>query len=289
MTPPDDLAVLRRAYAKRVLAAARVSNAGLERAFATTAREAFLGEGPWQIMRLGTGYAATPEADPLYLYDDVLVAIVPERALNNGQPSFHAVQIAAVDPRDGEHLVHVGAGTGYYTALMAQMVGARGKVTAVEFDPDLAVRARNNLAPWRQVEVFSGDGAAIPLAGADVIYVNAGTTGPAENWLDALNDGGRMILPLTAPLQGDPGMVIPRGWAGAMLKIERRGGEFLARGLGPVGIIPGEGLRDETTEKALTAAFQSGRWGDIKRLHRHADVADEDCWLRTPKWSLAYK
>ncbi len=180
-------------------------------------------------------------------------------------------------------------GTGYYSALMAQMVGARGKVTAVEFDPDLAVRARTHLAPWPQAEVFSGDGAAIPLAGADVIYVNAGTTGPAENWLDALNDGGRMILPLTAPLEREWDAAIPRGWAGAMLKIERRGDEFLARGLGPVGIIPGEGLRDEASEKALIAAFKSARWGDIKRLYRHGDVADEDCWLRTPRWSLAYR
>ena len=32
---------------------------------------------------------------------------------------------------------------------------------------------------------------------ADVIYVNAGTTRPADLWLDRLKEGGRLILPMT--------------------------------------------------------------------------------------------
>ncbi len=35
---------------------------------------------------------------------------------------------------------------------------------------------------------------------ADVIYVNAGATRPADIWLDRLNDGGRLVLPLTTDL-----------------------------------------------------------------------------------------
>src|SRR5215813_13951338 len=50
----------------------------------------------------------------------------------------------------------------------------------------------------RKVRVLQGDGAQIAFDPADVIYVNAGATRPADIWLDRLNDGGRLVLPLTS-------------------------------------------------------------------------------------------
>jgi protein-L-isoaspartate(D-aspartate) O-methyltransferase len=87
------------------------------------AREDFLGPGPWQIVRWGGGYRATPDADPVYLYTDDVIGILPERHLNNGQPSLHAALIAAATPEPGEHVVHIDAGVGYYTAILAELVG----------------------------------------------------------------------------------------------------------------------------------------------------------------------
>src|ERR1700738_4973520 len=72
----------------------------------------FLGPGPWQIVRWGGGYRETPDPDPVYLYTDDVIGILPERNLNNGQPSLHAALIVAAAPPPGEH---VGAGVGYYT------------------------------------------------------------------------------------------------------------------------------------------------------------------------------
>jgi D-amino-acid dehydrogenase len=46
--------------------------------------------------------------------------------------------------------------------------------------------------------VVRGDGTRIAFEPADVIYVNAGATRPADAWLDRLKEGGRLILPLTA-------------------------------------------------------------------------------------------
>ena len=83
-----ELEVIRRAYAKQIMAAAGVSDRRLEAAFATAPREQFLGPGPWQIVRWEQGYVPTPSANPVYIYDDVVVAILPERTLNNGQPSL---------------------------------------------------------------------------------------------------------------------------------------------------------------------------------------------------------
>ena len=79
------LEIIRQAYAKRVMAAAGVADRRIETAFAAVRREDFVGRGPWQIVRwdnlsLSRGYIRTPSRDPVYLYDDLAVAIVPERA-----------------------------------------------------------------------------------------------------------------------------------------------------------------------------------------------------------------
>jgi protein-L-isoaspartate(D-aspartate) O-methyltransferase len=184
-----ELKIIRRAYAKQVTAAAGVGDPRVEVAFAAVAREDFLGPGPWQIVRWGGGYRATPDADPVYLYTDDVIGILPERHLNNGQPSLHAALIAAATPEPGEHVVHIGAGVGYYTAILAELVGAAGRVTAIEFDAELAARATANLARTPHARAIPGDGTRVVLEPADVIYVSAGATRPADAWLDRLKEG----------------------------------------------------------------------------------------------------
>jgi hypothetical protein len=110
MDREPELKIIRRAFAKQVMAACGIRNPRVEAAFAAVAREDFLGPGPWQIVRWGGGYRATPDPDPVYLYTDDVIGILPERNLNNGQPSLHAALIAAAAPQPGEHVVHVGAG-----------------------------------------------------------------------------------------------------------------------------------------------------------------------------------
>src|SRR5437870_7823307 len=90
--------------------------------------------GPWQIARWGGGYRTTPDPDPVYRYTDDVIGILPERNLNNGQPSLHAALIAAAAPQPGSMSYMSGAGVGYYTAILAELVGVAGRVTAIEFD-----------------------------------------------------------------------------------------------------------------------------------------------------------
>jgi protein-L-isoaspartate(D-aspartate) O-methyltransferase len=199
MDRDTELEIIRRAYAKQVMAAAGIVDRRVEAAFAAVRREDFLGRGPWQVVRWGDrGYEPTPSRDPVYIYDNVVVAILPERSLNNGQPSFLAALIADAAPRPGEHAVHIGAGVGYYTAILARLVGRTGRITAIELDPALADRLATNLAGLPNVRVIQGDGAVVGFAPADVILVNAGATRPANAWLDGLAEGGRLILPLTS-------------------------------------------------------------------------------------------
>jgi protein-L-isoaspartate(D-aspartate) O-methyltransferase len=281
-----DLAVIRRAYAAHILAEAGVRSAPLERSFAAVPREAFLGRGPWQILRWGRGYAPMPSADPLHLYANLLVAIRPQDKLNNGEPSFHATLMAALAALPGQHVLHIGAGTGYFTAVLAEQVGRRGRFTAFEVDAELAARARRNLRPWPQVCIIHGDALAVPFDPADGIYVNAGATHPPAAWLDGLKPGGRLILPLTTS----------EGWRRFdAAKIARRGAVFLiardragyrARWLSPVAIYPCAGARDAAADAALRCAFKRGGWERVRRLHRGDEVPKERCWVRGNGWGL---
>jgi len=285
MDKQEELAIVRRAYAKQVLAAAAVSDQRLEAAFSVVRREDFLGPGPWQIVRDGS-YVQTPDDDPVYLYTDDVVGILPEQQINNGQPSYHADLIGQAIPKEGDHVVHVGAGVGYYSAVFAQLVGPQGRVTAIEFLPELAARAKSNLRLSPNVEVLQGDGASVPFEEADVIYVNAGATRPAHNWLDRLRTGGRLILPLTSSKGFSD--AFDRINSGVVLRIERRGDEYFARWAAGVAIFPCTGSRDEGSEHNLATALRDGGERKVTRLYRHDHIPAERCWLRGPGWCLAY-
>src|ERR1700738_1748604 len=72
------------------------------------------------------------------------------------QPSLHAALIAAPAPQPGEHVLHIGVGVGYYTAILAELVGATGRVTAIEYDAELAARATANFAQTPHARVVHG-------------------------------------------------------------------------------------------------------------------------------------
>ena len=88
------------------------------------------------------------------------MGLVPEKGINNGEPSLHAKCIGAAAPKVGDVVIHIGAGTGYYTAILAHLVGESGRVYAYEMEADLARRAVGNLATWLYVarDAFVWDG-----------------------------------------------------------------------------------------------------------------------------------
>jgi protein-L-isoaspartate(D-aspartate) O-methyltransferase len=290
MDKESELGIVRRAYAKQVLAAAGVKEPRLESAYAEVSREHFLGPGPWPIFRWWSGtYQQSPDDDPVYVYTNDVIGIDPVRRINNGEPAFHANLIAAALPRPGEHVVHIGAGVGYYTAILARLVGSSGRVTGIEFDPDLAARAKVNLSVSPNVEIIHGDGTIVDFDTANVIYVNAGATQPTRGWLDRLAEGGRLILPLTT----ETGFTAARSSeqvarSGAVFRIERRGADYLAKSISSVAIFPCASGRDPVAEAALSAAFAAGGLQDVTRLYRHSEIPTERCWLRGNDWCLAF-
>jgi protein-L-isoaspartate(D-aspartate) O-methyltransferase len=204
----------------------------LEQAFAEVPREDFVGPGPWHIMGLksalaGDRYVETPSADPAHLYRNALIALDAEKGINNGEPSLHAAWIGAVAPRPGETVSHVGAGTGYYSAILSRLVLPGGGVRAFEIEPELAERARVNLAAFPNVQVVEGDATSLPLPASDVIYVNAGVVAPPAVWLHALKPGGRLIFPWR-----------PSDEVALSMLVTRRATGFEAKPLMPSWFIP---------------------------------------------------
>jgi protein-L-isoaspartate(D-aspartate) O-methyltransferase len=290
MNRQAELDIIRAAYARHVLGAAVVEDERLAAAFAAIHREDFLGSPPWPIIRWfrNGDYVPSPDDDPVHLYTDVLVGIVPERRLNNGQPSLHALLMHHAAPAAGDHVVHIGTGSGYYTAIFAHLAGAAGRVTGIEYEAEVAARAQANLAPYTNVRVVQGDGTTAAFDKADVIYVNAGCTRPAETWLDRLADGGRLILPLTSGENFGSLEAEQMRRSGAVFRIVRRGDEYFANRISAVAIFPCAGNRDEASEQVLAEAFAKEGLQRVTRLYRHEDIPDDRCWVRGPGWALAY-
>jgi protein-L-isoaspartate(D-aspartate) O-methyltransferase len=273
----------RRWYAAELHFTAKVSSSAVVDAFASVPREQFVGPGPWRIkspMDLAE-YWTSNDDSPSHVYHDVLIALDESRGINNGQPSLWAYLFARLDLVPGEQVLHLGCGTGYYTAIIAELVGSAGRVTAVEIDATLARRARAALADWAQVEVIQADGArTTSFEPVDAIVASAGATDPLPSWLDGLRPGGRLLFPMTTSRNG----------FGAMLLVSRRPEDgFAARFICRAGFIDFQGARDPAISRGLGAALRRDQGSAVKSLRRDNHTKDETCWFHGKGWCLSRK
>jgi protein-L-isoaspartate(D-aspartate) O-methyltransferase len=285
----DEPPVHRQIYARQMLARAFVDHdPRLEQALSRVQREDFLGPPPWHI-RDHDGYRALPSSDPVVLYQDVLVALDPARAVNNGSPSLHAALVHRLDVKEGEHVVHLGAGSGYYTAILAELVGPSGHVTAVEYDEVLATKAQRALAAYAWVDVRQGNALAWRGDNADAIYVNFALDHPPAGWVGALSARGRLILPFGVPAldeAGRPGKTTARA---GMLLLERNANAIAARFLQAVSFVWAEATETMPgRHEGLMAAFRAGGHRKVRSLRR-GPLQDEAEWYGEAEWGLSYR
>ena len=293
MSSPDEV---RQRYAEEIRDVLKVRfgialSQNLVDAFRNLSREHFLGPGPWLIrgnkknfrQRL-TNWLSRRHAtddwtttDPRHLYHhDTIVAIDAKRGLNNGQPSGLAAWIHFLELQKGDRVLHVGCGLGYYTAIIAEVVGPTGHVTGIEIDLDLASGACQNLSYLNHVKIVNGDGAEYSTGPMDAILINAGVTHPRLLWLDNLQQGGRMIIPLTTE----------KG-RGLVLKLKRELEGYTAGFVLTTQVFDCVGSRNEELSERLHDGFKRRNWRSVKSLRLDAHESNRSCWFHGNEFCLS--
>jgi len=219
----------------------------------------------------------TTNADHTTVYHDVLIALDEARRINNGQPSLWAYLLDQLAIPAGARVTHLGCGTGYYTAIIAELLGPTGAVKALEIDADLAAKAHVSLEPWPQVTVINVDAASASIEPSDLIVASAGATHPLPAWLDALKPGGRLLFPLTAT----------KGPGGMLLVSRATGDYFAAQVLCSVGFIDFEGVRNPDISRRLARALTRDQGRAVQSLRRDLHPKSRTCWLHGEGWCLS--
>jgi protein-L-isoaspartate(D-aspartate) O-methyltransferase len=116
------------------------------------------------------------------------------------QPYIVARMLESLQLTPADKVLEVGTGSGYVTALLAELVT---QVFSIERHPALADRARNLLVSlgYANARVLTGDGTLGLSANApfDAILVSAAAPDLPPALISQLRDSGRMIIPVGSP------------------------------------------------------------------------------------------
>jgi protein-L-isoaspartate(D-aspartate) O-methyltransferase len=140
-------------------------------------------------------HAFAPGPYRFQAYEDHPLPIGEEQTIS--QPYIVALMLEdlALSPRD--KVLEVGTGSGYVTAILAELVA---EVISIERHPSLADEARRILASmgYKNVRVVAGDGSrgVAEFAPYDAIIVSAAAPELPQALVDQLAEGGRMIIPV---------------------------------------------------------------------------------------------
>lgn len=74
------------------------------------------------------------------------------------QPTTVMLMLQALDIKPGNKILEIGTGSGYNTALLAELAGKKGKVITIEFIKELAESAAKKLQHYKNVKVIYADG-----------------------------------------------------------------------------------------------------------------------------------
>lgn len=181
---PDQL---RRRLVDELLATRAITKREVEAAFMRVPREAF-------VPHVSLEAAYRDQAIPCK-FDENGSAIS-----SSSQPAIMALMLEQLDVRPGMRVLEVGAGSGYNAALLCELAGAQGHVTSIDIDAELVADAGRKLraAGYAGIELRCADALGVVSCGEryDRILLTASSNEIAGAWINALPDGGRIVLPL---------------------------------------------------------------------------------------------
>ena len=153
-----------------------------------------------------------------FTYSDHPLSIGHEQTIS--QPYIVALMMSYLDLQKSDRVLEIGTGSGYQTALLAEIVS---QVYTVERIEDLLMRAKATLKQqgYKNIHFKIGDGTlgwlnAVPLMSEfDKIIVCAGSPRKPENLLSQLAEGGKLVIPQGVATYQD------------LIVYEKRGGEVI--------------------------------------------------------------
>jgi protein-L-isoaspartate(D-aspartate) O-methyltransferase len=135
----------------------------------------------------------------------------------NSQPRTVEDMLRLLDVTPSQHVLDVGAGSGWTTALLAHLVGPIGSVVGVELEPELVTFGAQNLSttdrPWASIRLATpgvlGDPGGAPY---DRILVSAEPDELPQELVDQLADDGVLVIPVAGTMLRvvNPGAVVTR-------------------------------------------------------------------------------
>lgn len=128
-------------------------------------------------------------------YEDTALPIGYGQTIS--QPSLQALYLEVLEIGRDDRVLEIGTGSGYQTALLAEL---SANVYSVERIPELAVRARQALDElgYRNVALLTGDGTVgwSRYAPYDAILVAAAAPDVPTTLVDQLAPDGRLLIPI---------------------------------------------------------------------------------------------
>jgi protein-L-isoaspartate(D-aspartate) O-methyltransferase len=116
------------------------------------------------------------------------------------QPLTVAFMLELLQPKKGDKVLDIGAGSGWQTAMLCQIVGPEGFVYAIERILELKEFSQANVQKYnfQNVEFICADGSKGLSAQApfDKIIAAAAAEEIPQSWKDQLKIGGRLVTPV---------------------------------------------------------------------------------------------
>ncbi|MEK6973295.1 MAG: protein-L-isoaspartate(D-aspartate) O-methyltransferase [archaeon] len=171
----------RKLLIESMLLSGAIKSSSVKKAFLSVNREEFF---PKDILE--------------YSYADSAFSIGYNQTIS--QPSTIAMMLELLAVEKNQNVLEIGAGSGYVLALLAEIVGKKGKVYGIDIVPELAMNARTTLAKlgYENIEIYHSDGTLglKDFSPFDRILFSAACPEIPKPVINQLNKNGIIVAPV---------------------------------------------------------------------------------------------